>query len=124
MFTPNVDLHRGLLVELVQDHVRLGVALELDDEPHAALVGVVLDVRDAGELLVGDEVGDLLDDAAVAALLDLKGSSVTTIASLPRPMSWIAAFARTRHAPATGLVRVADALPAEDDAAGREVRAR
>ena len=31
-------LHRGVLVELVQHYVGDGVALELDDEPHAVLV--------------------------------------------------------------------------------------
>ena len=38
-------LHRGVLVELVQHHVGDGVALQLDDDPHAVLVGLVVDAR-------------------------------------------------------------------------------
>ena len=116
-------LHRGLLVELVEDDVRVGVALELDDEAHAALVGVVLDVRDAGELLVGDQVGDLLDEAAVAALLDHEGQLGDDDRLLAAADVLDRRLRAHAHAAAAGLVGVADALPAEDDAAGREVRA-
>ncbi len=38
-------LHLGVLVELVQHDVGNGVALQLDDDPHALLVGLVIDVR-------------------------------------------------------------------------------
>ena len=63
-------LHRRVLVELVEHDLRVRVALELDHDPHAVAVRVVLDVGDLGQLLLGGQVGDLLDDAAVAALLD------------------------------------------------------
>ena len=67
---PERRLHRGVLVELVEHDLRDGVALELDDEPHPALVRVVLEVGDPGQLLLADQVGDLGHQATVAALLD------------------------------------------------------
>ena len=62
-------LERGVLVELVEDDLRDRLALELDLDAHPRLVRVVRQVGDLGENLVVRELGDLLDDAAVAALL-------------------------------------------------------
>ena len=116
-------LHRRVLVELVEHDLRDRVALELDHQAHAALVGLVAQVGDLGDLLVVDEVGDLLDQAAVAALLDHErqlGDDDRLLALRER----LDVRARLHaHAPAAGLVGVADALAAEDDPAGREVRA-
>ena len=64
------DLHRGVLVELVENDARHRVALELDHQAHAVAVGLVAQVGDLGDLLVVDEVGDLRDQPALAALLD------------------------------------------------------
>ena len=50
--------------------LRVGPALQLDDEAHARPVGLVAQVRDPLELLLTDQVGDLRDQSAVAALLD------------------------------------------------------
>ena len=54
-----------MLVQVVQDRVRVGVALELDDQAHALAVGLVAHVRDAVDLLVADELGDLLGRVAL-----------------------------------------------------------
>ena len=63
-------LQRGVLVELVEDDLGDLVALERDDDAHpAALGGVVLEVGDAADLLLAHELGDLHDEAVVAALL-------------------------------------------------------
>ena len=68
-------LQRRVLAELVEDDLRDRVALQLDLDPHAALVqwsapvGIGISVQD----LVVDKVGDLLDHAGVAALLDPVG---------------------------------------------------
>ena len=116
-------LQRGVLVELVEDDLRVGVALELDHHAHAATVRVVLDVRDLGELLLGVQVGDLADQAAIAALLDHEGQLgdhdvvLALLALLDVHLG-----AHTDPA-AAGLVGVADPGQAEDHAAGREVRA-
>ena len=58
-----------MLVELVQCHLRDGIPLELDLDPHPRAVRVVGEVRDLGQDLVVDEVGDLLDHADIANLL-------------------------------------------------------
>ena len=116
-------LHRGVLVELVQHDLRDHAALELDHDPHALAVGLVAQVGDLGDLLLADELGDLLDQAAVAALLDHEGQlgdddrllAVADVLGV-RPRAHA-------HAAAAGLVGVADAADAEDHAAGREVRA-
>jgi len=51
----------GVLVEIIDDDFRNGIALELDDDAHALLVGFVADVGDIVELLVVDKPGDILD---------------------------------------------------------------
>ena len=67
-------LHRGPLVELVEhDLGRVAAALGLDHQAHARAVRLVAQVGDAGDLFLADEVGDLGDQAPVAALLDHEG---------------------------------------------------
>ena len=63
-------LHGGVFVELVEDDFRLGAPLELDGDAHAFAVGEVLDVGDVLDDLVGDELGDTLDEVG---LVDLVG---------------------------------------------------
>ena len=116
-------LQRRVLVELVEHDLRVRVALELDHQPHAVAVRVVLDVGDLGQLLLVDEIDDLADDAAVAALLDHErqlgdDDRLAIAADLLDVGGRLHA-----HAAAAGLVRVADAGQAEDRAAGREVGA-
>lgn len=115
-------LHRGVLVELVQHHLRQRVALELDHQAHAMAVGLVPDVADLRDLLLVHQVGDLRDQAAVAALLDLIGQlgDDDRLLALRQRLDVRARLHADLAAP--GRVRVADAADAEDDAAGREVR--
>ena len=63
-------LHLGVFVELVEDDLMLGAALELDDDAHAVAVGLVADVGDVVDDLFGDELGDALDEVG---LVDLVG---------------------------------------------------
>ena len=53
-------LQRRVLVELVEHDLRDRVALQLDDEPDARLVGLVAQVGDLLEPAVLDLLGDLL----------------------------------------------------------------
>ncbi|MNS34194.1 hypothetical protein D3C72_663170 [compost metagenome] len=49
-----VLLHAGVLVQVVQDHLRHGVALQLDDAAHAVAIRLVAQIGDALDLLVLD----------------------------------------------------------------------
>ena len=54
-------LERGVLVQLVQHNLGDRVALQLDHQSHAVAIGLVAQVADLSDLLVGDEVLDLVD---------------------------------------------------------------
>ncbi len=116
-------LERRVLEELVQRDLRHRVALELDLDPHPGAVAVVGDVGDLRQHLLVHEVGDLLDHAVVAALLD----AVRKLGDDDRALAAAHLLdVRTgpHHDAATaGAVGVANARAADDDRAGREVRA-
>ena len=113
-----VLLQAGALVEVVEDDLGDGVALEDDDEALAGTAGgFVADVGDAADLSVAHELGDLVgevvgvdlvgqfgDDEALAALdfLDVDDGAL-------------------RDGAAAGAVGVFDALVAQDGGAGGEV---
>ena len=66
-------LHLGVLVELVEDDLRFGAALEADDDAHAVAVGLVAELvaGDVGDDAVVDQLGDALDELR---LVDLVGN--------------------------------------------------
>ena len=64
-----VFLELGVLVEVVQEHLGLLAALELDDDAHAVAVGLVTHVRDALELLLLHQLGDALDGLGLVDLV-------------------------------------------------------
>ena len=113
-------LQLGIAVQLVQHHLRVRVLFQLDDDPHAVAVGLVVQVADALDALflhqirdvldqagLVDHVGDLGDDdlePAVLLLLDLGAAAQGDLA-------------------AAGGVGGTDAAAAHDDAAGGEVGA-
>ncbi len=116
-------LERGVLEELVEDDLRDRLALQLDDDAHARLVGRVAEPRDLGEHPALDELGHLGDHALVAALLDavreLADHDRATAAAL-----LLGVRAGTHDdAAAARAVRLLDPVAAEDDRAGREVGA-
>ena len=115
-------LHRGVLVELVQHHVRDGVALELDDDPHAVLVGLVVHPGDALELLLRRQLGDGPHQVFLVHLVgDLRHHDLR----LARGFHLLDHGARAHDHPAAAvLVGLADALAAVDVAAGGEVGPR
>ncbi len=119
---PERGLQRGRREELVQDHLRDGVALDVDDHPHALPVGLVSDRRDALDPLVVDEARDLLDEARLVDLeRELRDDDRLAVALLR--LLDLRAPAHLQDA-AARLVGVHDALPAEDDSARGKVRAR
>ncbi len=120
---PEGRLHLRVLVELVERDHRDRVALQLDHQPHARAIRLVAQVRDLADLLVADEVGDLRDQAAVAALADGErelGDDDRLLAALDRLDVRLRPHADRAAAGAVGL---ADPLAAHDRAAAGEVRA-
>ena len=104
-------LHRRVLVELVEHDLGDHVALELDHEAHAALVGVDRAGRRSRGCVCRVTSSAIFSIRPPSPpFLTMNGSSVTTIASLPcfSGSMWARAWMRTR--PAAGLVGVADAL--------------
>ncbi len=94
-------LHLGVLVELVEDDLGLGSALEADVDAHAVAVGLVAELvaGDVGddafvdefgdalhELGLVDLVGDLVDDDGFAAAGDLLDLVLARIMKRPRPV--------------------------------------
>ena len=112
-------LQRRVLVELVDDDLRVLALLELDDQPDALPVGLVAHVGDAGDPAVLHDLDDLLDDARLADLVgDLRDDEL-----LLRAHVLDLDAAAQAHEPAARRVGLQDAAPAHDDAAGREVGA-
>ncbi len=62
-------LHLGVLVELVEHDLRLGAALELDDDAHAVAVALVAHVADVVDDLFVDQLGDALDELGLVHLV-------------------------------------------------------
>ncbi len=116
------DLARRVFVELVDDDVRIGVALEVDDD--AALVlpaGMVVGVADVLDGIplhrLGDGFDDGLADHAVGDLVD----DDDRLAALGLLDVHLGAEGQP---PAAALVAFDNAIPPADGAAGGEIRAR
>ena len=60
-------LHLRVLVELVENDLRLGSALEFDDDAHAVAVGFVAHVGDVFDVFVVDQLRDALDQARLCS---------------------------------------------------------
>ena len=114
-------LQRGVLVQVVEHDLFVGIALELDDDAHALAVGLVAQVRDAVDLLVPGELGDLLDQPG---LVHLVGQLVDDDGALAARQILEGGVAADDDPTATGLVGVADTRRAVDGAAGGKVRTR
>ena len=113
-------LQLGVAVELVQHHLRVGLFLQLDDDPHAVAVGLVVQVADALDALVLDKVRDALDEAGLVDHVgnfgddDLEAAVLLLFNFRAAPQGDLAA---------AGGVGRPDAAAAHDDAAGGEVGA-
>ena len=113
-----VGLHRRVLVEQVQHDLRVGVALELDDEARGVTRRLVAHVADAFDLAVVDQLGDLLPDHLDRGLVGHLGDRDAHVA--------LAALLDLGDRPhldgaATGRVGVVDPAAPEDQRARREV---
>jgi hypothetical protein len=114
-------LQLGVLVEVVQNDLGQLTPLDLDHDPDAFPVGLVADVGDALDLLGVDQLGDALQEPrlvdGVGDLGDDDPLPLTLVAPLDHRLG------PDLDAAAAGAVGVPQALPVEDVAPGREVRA-
>ncbi len=113
-------LHLGVLVEIVQHNLAGLAALDLDNDAHAVLVGLIAQGADALDLLLFDQLGDLLDQTSLVHLIgDLvndDGLATTLI------VHFHLGLGTHIDGAATSTVRLHDAGATVDDAAGGEIR--
>ena len=114
-------LQRGEAVELVEHHVGHGVAAHFDHHAVAVAVGFVAQRRDAFDLLVAHQFADALDQMRLVHLIGNFGND-DRLALAAQGLELDLAAHHDRAA--AEMVGGADALAAENDAAGREIRAR
>ena len=114
-------LELRLLIEVVEHDLGHGALLEIDDDAHALLeVGLVAHVGDALDALLVDGLRDLLLQQALVDLVGDLGHDEAGATALDLLDVDLGAHGDRA---AAGLVGVADALGAHDDAARGEVRA-
>ena len=115
-------LHLGVLVELVEDDLVLGAALEADDDAHAVAVGLVAELvaGDVGDDAFVDELGDALDELG---FVDLVGDLGDDDGLASAGDVFDRCFGAHHEAAAASAVGLGDVGLAEDVAAGGEVGA-
>src|ERR1700730_1363926 len=112
-------LQLGVLVEVVQHHLRNGVTLEFDDDPDAdPVTALILDVGDTRELAVADLLGDRGDEVVVVDLIRQLGDDDSR--ATPRVLLDLHYAAHPNRA-ATRGVGVVYPLRPDDQAGGGEV---
>ncbi len=113
-------LQRRVLVKGVEHHARHGVLLEDHDDAQTVAVRLVVDVGDALDLLVVDQVGDLLDHLGLVDHVgDLRDDDALAAARRMLDLG----LGTHDHAAAARQQRLTDAFVAVDDAARREIGA-
>ena len=114
-------LQRRVPEQLVHHHFGRGIALDLDDHAHAVAVRLVAQIGDTLDQLLAHHLGDAFEQAL---LVDLIGDLVDHdgVAVLADLLDDMAAAHHDRAA--AGLIGRADAGPAHDQPARREIRAR
>ena len=95
MFTGNVRLRGGVLEQVVEHDLRVGVGAQLDHEAGLALPRLVADVADAVDLARLDELGELARDRVDARLERHLGEHDRLAAALAR-LDLVAGRARGR----------------------------
>ena len=115
------DLHLRVLVQIVEDDFGLLAALQLEHDAHAVAIALVADLGDAFELLLVDQTRRVLDQAGFVDLVG-KLRDDDRLAILAHLLG-LRLGAQLDGAAAVREV-IVNALPAQDDAAGREIGTR
>ena len=112
------DLKLRLFVEVVENDFGLLAALQFEDDAHAVAIALIADLRNAFDLLLVDQRRGVLDQARLVDLVrNLGDDDVLAIALAHGLDGGLGANFETAAARAEG---VQDALPPEDETAGRE----
>ena len=112
-------LQLRVLVELVEDDIRIRVAAQVDDDAHAAAVRLIIERRDALNLLVAHELRDLLDEARLVDLIRQLRDDDARLAVRQRLDAGVRAHLDDA---AARRVRLADAVLTEHETCRREIR--
>ena len=113
-------LHLRVLVQVVEHDSGIHVAFEFDDDAHALAVALVADIADAFKTLVMHQLGDLRDQhGLIDHVRDFRHDDALTAVRHRLDFR----FGARDDTAAAGGIRVVNALAAEDDTAGREIRA-
>ena len=114
-------LQRRVAIELVEDDLGIGVALQLDHHAITFAVGLVAQIGNALDALFAHQFGHLLDHRRLVHLIgDLGDDDMLAVTAHRLDAGDTAHDDRA----AAGLVSRADARTAEDHGAGREVGTR
>ena len=113
-------MHLRVLVELIQNDLRLGSALEADQDAHSIAVALIAEVvfRDVGDDLVVDQLGDALDELGFVDLVGDLGDDdrlAAVLELLDRR------FGAHQEASTARLISLRDSAPPVDEAAGGKI---
>ena len=112
-------LHRREAPELVQHHIGDGIALQFNHDAHTVAIGLVTQVGDTLQPLLANEFGHLLDQRRLVHLIrdlgDDQGFAILADSLDGR-------LGAHHHGAAPRHVGGADAGPAKNGTAGREIR--
>ncbi len=114
-------LQRRVAIKLVEDHLGIGIALQLDDDPVALTVGLVAQIGNALDALVAHQFGHLLDHRRLVHLIGNFGDDDLLAVATHRLDRGAAAH---DDRAAAGLIGRANAGATKDQRAGREIRTR
>ena len=113
------DLQLRVLVQVVEHDLGLFAALQFEHDAHAVAVALVADVADAFDLLLVDQRGVCFDQPRLVDLVRDLGDD--DLLRGPCRSCSMAALARSSTGRGPRGVGVENALPAQDEAAGREI---
>ena len=108
-----------MLIELVENDLGFGAALQFNDDAHAVAIALVAHVADFVDDLFVDQFGDALDENV---LVDLVGNFADDDRLAALVEVFDGAFGAHKEAAAAGLVGLLNAALAVNEAASREVR--
>ena len=115
-------LELGMLIKLVQDDIRVYILSKLDvDLRCGALTGGVVDIRDAVDFLILDQICDIFDDPRT---VDEVRKLLHHDAMLSVLHRFDLTYGTKLDLATTCTVGLLDALVAEDDPTGRKIRPR